>query len=58
MRVTPGSSILLFTAVRYAELENIAEDAAEAARRGNVLLHSQQVTRGASMFVCVIVEPF
>eukprot|EP00752_Nemacystus_decipiens_P015660 g13975.t1 len=28
---------------RYADLENTAEDSAEAVRRGNVLLHSQQL---------------
>ncbi|CAM9791864.1 unnamed protein product [Scytosiphon promiscuus] len=28
---------------RYAELENISEDSAEAIRRGNTLLHSQQL---------------
>lgn len=28
---------------RFAELENIAEDASEAVRRGGMLLHSQNV---------------
>ncbi|CAB1118176.1 unnamed protein product [Ectocarpus sp. CCAP 1310/34] len=32
---------------RYAELENMLEDSAEALRRGNVLLHSQQLKTDA-----------
>ncbi|CAM9753594.1 unnamed protein product, partial [Ectocarpus sp. 12 AP-2014] len=32
---------------RYAELENMLEDSAEAVRRGNVLLHSQQLKTDA-----------